>query len=245
MVLLRVRNLSKFFGGVTAIKNLDFEVNKDEILGLIGPNGCGKTTLFNLITGFHKADRGDISLEGKDITHVKPYRACQMGIARTFQIVRPFSELTTLENVAMGTLYGSSPTRSLEQGRKEAQRILNFIGFDRKTHVIARNLSLVDRKTLELGRALATKPKLLLLDEMMAGLNPVEIESTMRLVQAIRESGITVIVVEHLMKAVLGMSDRIIVLNAGEKIAEGTPKQISSDPQVIQAYLGRTLHAHG
>lgn len=245
MVLLRVCTLSKFFGGVTAIKNLDFEVKKNEILGLIGPNGCGKTTLFNLITGFHKSDRGAIFLEGKDITHVKPYMACQKGIARTFQIVRPFSELTTLENVAIGTLYGSDPIRSLNQGRKEAQKILNFIGFADKTKVIARNLGLVDRKTLELGRALATKPKLLLLDEIMAGLNPVEIETTMRLVHAIRESGITVIVVEHLMKAVLGMSDRIIVLNAGEKIAEGTPKQISVDPQVIQAYLGRTLHANG
>lgn len=245
MVLLQVRNLSKLFGGVMAIKNLDFEVNKNEILGLIGPNGCGKTTLFNVITGFHKSDRGAIFLEGKDITYVKPYMACQMGIARTFQIVRPFPELTTLENVAIGRLYGRDPIRSLDQGRKEAQEILNFIGFADKTDAIARNLGLVDRKTLELGRALATKPKLLLLDEIMAGLNPVEIETTMRLVQAIRESGITVVVVEHLMKAVLGMSDRIIVLNAGEKIAEGTPKQIFSDPNVIQAYLGRTLHAHG
>ncbi len=245
MMLLHVKNLSKLFGGVTAVKNLNFEVHKGEILGLIGPNGCGKTTLFNLITGFYKPDGGTIFFEGKDITSIKPYKACQMGIARTFQIVRPFSELTAWENVAIGRLYGSDPVRSLDQGKKEVQHILDFIGFGDKTRVIANHLGLVDRKTLELGRGLATRPKLLLLDEMMAGLNPVEVETTMRLVQRITDSGVTIIIVEHLMKAVLGMSDRIIVLNAGEKIAEGTPKEIISNPLVIHAYLGRSLYARG
>lgn len=243
MSLLEVENLSKAFGGLAAIRRLDFILNQGEILGLIGPNGSGKTTLFNLITGLLKPDTGRIRFNNKDITGIAPYKICQSGIARTFQSVKPFTQITPLKNVMVGRAYGSHPARNIRQARVESEEILALTGLAKKRVPTAAMLNLVDRKRLEIARGLATKPKLLLLDEMMAGLNPVEMEDAIRLVKAIRDSGITLIVVEHVMRAVLGISDRVIVLNVGEKIAEGTPQEIASNRQVIEAYLGEESYA--
>ena len=243
MLILEVENLSKSFGGVQALRKVEFVLNEGEILGLIGPNGSGKTTLFNLIAGLMKSDEGKIRFKDRDITNVKSYRVCQSGIARTFQIVRPFAHLTTLQNVMVGRAYGGNPVRNMHQAKRESEEILKYIGLGGKESIAAHSLTLVDRKRLELARALATKPELLLLDEMMAGLNPTEVEDAMRLIKRIRDSGVTLIMVEHVMKAVMGISDRIMVLNVGEKIAEGTPQEISSNKQVIEAYLGEEANA--
>jgi branched-chain amino acid transport system ATP-binding protein len=243
MALLSIDNLSKAFGGVMAINRVSFTLDDGEILGLIGPNGSGKTTLFNLISGLLKPGTGSIRFSGKDITGMAPYKICQSGIARTFQLVKPFNRLSPLKNVMVGRAYGSEPARNTRQARIEAEQILALTGLAKRWVPMAGMLGLVDRKRLEIARALATRPKLLLLDEMMAGLNPTEIEDTMRLVKGIRDSGITLIVVEHVMRAVLGISDRVIALNVGEKIAEGTPQEIASNRQVIEAYLGEESYA--
>jgi len=239
MTLLEVENLSKAFGGLAAIRQVSFTLNQGEIIGLIGPNGAGKSTLFNLITGLLKPDTGSIRFNDKDITSMAPYKICQSGIARTFQVAKPFNRLTTLENVMVGRAYGSEPAWNTRQARTESEHILALTGLAGKRVQNAGMLGLVDRRRLEIARALATRPKLLLLDEMMAGLNPTEMEDAMQLVRGIRDSGITLIVVEHVMRAVLGISDRVIVLNVGEKIAEGSPQEIVNNSQVIQAYLGR------
>jgi len=204
-----------------AINRFDFYLETGEILGLIGPNGSGKTTLFNLIAGVFKPDSGTIRFD-KDITAKSCADICKMGIARTFQIPRPFPRLTVVENIKLGRAYGCAPAGSLEQCQIEAEEILEFIGLGSKHSVIAGSLNLIDRKRLELGKALATKPKTLLLDEIMGGLNPTEIQVATNLVKQVRDSGISLIVVEHVMRAVLGISDRVIVLNVGEKIAEGS-----------------------
>jgi branched-chain amino acid transport system ATP-binding protein len=245
MLILKVENLSKSFGGVQALRKVSFDLNQGEILGLIGPNGSGKTTLFNVVSGFYGCDEGKVSFKGEDITNVRSHRVCQSGIARTFQIVRPFAQLTALRNAMVGRAYGRSPAHNLEQARAEAQEILRYVGLGKMESIAARSLTLAARKRLELARALGTKPELLLLDEMMAGLNPTEIEEAMQLVKKIRDSGITIIVVEHVMRAVMGISDRIMVLNVGEKIAEGTPREIAANKQVIEAYLGEEAgHIH-
>jgi branched-chain amino acid transport system ATP-binding protein len=242
-LLLEVERLSKSFGGLTALRALNFGVNEGEILGLIGPNGSGKTTLFNLITGALKPDSGQVRFRGENITGLKPHQVCQMGIARIFQLVKPFAQMTALQNVMVGRLYGRNPARSLKQATIESRETLDFVGLGDKADIVAGSLTLADRKRLELGRALAARPQLLLLDELMAGLNPVETETAMRLVKNIMDSGITVIMVEHIVKAVVGLSNRMIVINAGEKIAEGAPQQVVNDQQVIEAYLGKTQHA--
>ena len=226
-----------------AVNNLSLTIGEGEILGLIGPNGSGKTTAFNLITGFLKPDSGKILLNGKDITGLKPPSICANGVARTFQLVKPFPHLTALQNVMVGRLYGRSPSKTIHQAQEECERILDFVGLAGKRDLLAKSLTLVDRKRLELARALAGKPQLLLLDELMAGLNPTETDSAMQLIKSIRDSGITVIMVEHIIKAVLGLCDRIVVLNAGEKIAEGPPQEIVSNQRVIEAYLGKARHA--
>jgi branched-chain amino acid transport system ATP-binding protein len=208
------------------------------IFGLIGPNGSGKTTLFNLITGFLKPDTGRIRFNGRDITGLVSYAICKTGISRTFQLNKPFSTMTVLENVMLGRIYGSEPARSLRQVRAESEELLKLVGLDKKKMVISGTLGVVERRKMEVARALATKPRLLLLDEMMAGLNLREIEDAMYLVEGIRNSGVTVIVVEHVMKAILGISDRVMVLSAGDKIAEGTPDEIVHNKKVIEAYLG-------
>jgi branched-chain amino acid transport system ATP-binding protein len=241
--ILEVNGLYKFFGGLTAVAGVDFHLEKSEILGLIGPNGSGKTTVFNLIAGVFKPDRGSIKLNGQDITGASSAAICQMGIGRTFQIPLPFARLTVLENVRLGRVYGSQPAESIEQAGIEADEILEFIGLKSKRLVVSGKLPLLDRKRLELGKALATRPEVLLLDEILGGLNPAEIDEAMKLVLAIRDSGVTLVVVEHVMRAIMGISDRVIVLNSGAKIAEGPPKKIVHDKNVIEAYLGVDQHA--
>jgi branched-chain amino acid transport system ATP-binding protein len=242
-LILEIDNISKAFGGVQALKKVSFNVNEGEIVGLIGPNGSGKTTLFNVITGFFKPTEGKIRFKGKDITGVKPNVVCHGGIARTFQIVKPFGDLTTLQNIMIGEIYGTKNKESLHQVILESQKILDTVGLRNKENAPAHSLTLAARKKLELGRALATKPELLLLDEVMGGLNQTEIEDIMAYIKKLREGGITIILVEHIMKAVMGVSDRIVVLNVGEKIAEGTPREIVANQQVITAYLGEEAHA--
>ncbi len=221
-----------------AVRSVDLVVNKGEILGLIGPNGAGKTTLFNLITGVYRPSGGSVHLLGQDITRMPPPRRCKLGIARTFQLVRPFPNLTVLQNVAIGRIYGREPARSRRQADVESLELLDTVGLAGRHAILAHQLTLVDRKRLELARALAARPKLLLLDELLAGLNPSEVNSAMDMIGRIRAGGTTIIMVEHLVKAVFGISDRVAVLNAGEKIAEGTPAVVAADRKVVDAYLG-------
>jgi branched-chain amino acid transport system ATP-binding protein len=239
MFLLQVEKIVKSFGGLMALCDVNFEIFEGEIFGVIGPNGSGKTTLFNVVTGFLKANSGKITFMGKDITALPPHQICRQGIARIFQIVKPFPQLTTLQNVMVGRTYGKNPASSLRKAKDEVAEIVNFVGLGSKIEVPASQLTMADRKRLELARALAAHPRLLLLDELMAGLNLAETETAMDLVKKIRDSGITVIMVEHIMKAVLGICDRVIVLNVGEKIAEGAPKEVVKNQLVIEAYLGR------
>jgi len=236
--LLEGTQLHKSFGGLMAANGVDFHLEGGEILGLIGPNGSGKTTLFNLIAGVFKPDKGQIKFEGRDITGTGCATICQLGIARTFQITRPFPLLTVLENVQLGRAYGSDPAKTLEQAQIEADEILSFIGLSSKRKAPAGRLGVIDRKRLELGKALSTKPKVLLLDEIMAGLNPTEVLAATDLVKQIRDSGVSLIVIEHMMRAIMGICHRVIVLNAGRKIAEGTPREVVLDRGVIEAFLG-------
>ncbi len=237
-MILEVQNLLKAFGGLVAIKDLDFTVSEGETIGLIGPNGSGKTTLFNLVSGFLKADCGSIRFNGRDITGLKPYRICQAGIARTFQLTKPFGGMTALQNTMVGRLYGAKQGESVRQAEEECEGILDFVGLGGRGLLLASSFNIVDRKRLEIARALATKPRLLLLDEMMSGLTHSEMEQALQLVRTIGDSGITLIVVEHVMKAILDVSSRLIVLNHGEKIAEGKPQEVVRNEKVIEAYLG-------
>jgi branched-chain amino acid transport system ATP-binding protein len=222
-----------------AICDLGFEVEQGEIIGLIGPNGSGKTTTLNLITGFLKPDSGTVTFRGEDITGFPRYRVCEKGIARTFQLIKPFLNFTALQNVMVGRVYGQEPSKSMKLAEQESREILDQVGLLEKAGVMAKDLRLMERKRLELARALAAKPQLLLLDELMAGLNHAEAEDAMQLIQQIRDTGITIIVIEHIVKAIMGLSDRIVVLNMGAKIAEASPQEIIHNPKVIEVYLGK------
>lgn len=233
--MLEVRNLTKYFGGLGAVKNLSFEVEKGKIFGLIGPNGSGKTTVFNLINGFYSPTSGGILFKGESITGFKPNVICRKGIARTFQVVKPLSRMTVLENVMASAF---CRVNSLNEAREEAIKGLEFCGLIHRKDYLAKSLTIGDRKRLEISRALATRPELILLDETAAGLNPTELDQAIALIKKIRDQGITILIVEHIMKVIMSISDRIHAINYGQTITEGTPQEVANSQAVIEAYLG-------
>jgi len=237
MSIIEVNGITRYFGGLRALHDISFTLEKGEILGLIGPNGAGKTTLFNIIAGTFPPSSGSIRFGGEEITLQGSRQICHKGISRTYQLVRTFSNLTVYENVLVG-LYFGKPRNTGGAPEKEACELLRLTGLLQKANIPARSLTLVGRKQLEIARALATRPKVLLLDEVISGLNPTETETMMGLIRNIQGRGITVFMIEHIMKAVMGLSDRILVLNFGELIAQGTPEQVSKNKDVIEAYLG-------
>lgn len=237
-MLLEVSRVDKQFKGLQALNHISLTVEPNEIVGLIGPNGSGKSTLFNVITGTLPVSSGTIRFQGEDITRFLAHRVARRGIARTFQHVRPFLHMTVLENVMVGCLYGHSSIFTKTAARKKACEVLELVNLKDQAQLPASQLNVMARKWLEVARALATEPKLLLLDEFMAGLNPAEVQAGIEFVKQLKSLGYTLIIVEHIMKAIMNCSDRIIVLNAGEKIAEGSPAEIVKNPDVIKAYLG-------
>ncbi len=243
MALLEVHQVTKRFGGLQALNYVSCTIEAGQITGLIGPNGAGKTTLFNLISGEYAPDSGRIVFKGEPIHRLPSNSICKRGIARTFQMVRPFLRMTALRNVLMAVTFGRHTAVTLRQAEPMAWHWLEFVGLAEKAESPASSLTLSERKRLELARALATQPQLLLLDEVIAGLNPAEVSQIMALIRDIQRSGVTIFLIEHVMKAVLGLSDKVIVLNYGEKIAEGPPQEVINDPQVIRAYLGRERSA--
>jgi branched-chain amino acid transport system ATP-binding protein len=238
MPILEGKGVTRYFGGLAAVRDVDFHVDQGEIVGLIGPNGAGKTTLLNLISGALVPKPGTIRFEGKNITGLDPHRICRKGMARTFQSVKVFPNMTSLENVLLGSLYGTAAPVSSADATEEADGLLEFVGLSAMREVPAGGLTLAGQKRLEVARALATRPTLLLLDELMSGLNPTEVAQDMDLVTRIRDHGITILMIEHVMKAIMNVCDRIMVLNHGEKIAEGTPQEVASSRTVIEVYLG-------
>ncbi|MCX5809523.1 MAG: ABC transporter ATP-binding protein [Proteobacteria bacterium] len=241
MSLIEVRNVSKQFGGLAALTDVSFVLNKGEILGLIGPNGAGKTTMFNVINGFYPPTKGDVLLKGEKVSNLKPHVLCKLGVARTFQVVKPLQRMSTLDNVIASAFIR---TKSKAQAEEISMEVLKFTNLYDDRNVISKSLPLGRRKRLEIARALATKPEIILLDESFAGLNPTEINEQVEIVNKIRtERGITILIIEHHMRVIMSISDRIVVLSYGLKIAEGTPLEIGRNPVVIEAYLGEAHNA--
>jgi branched-chain amino acid transport system ATP-binding protein len=247
--LLEVDGLNMSFGGLKAVRDLSFAVGEREILGLIGPNGAGKSTVFNLINGVFAPNAGRVIFHGADITGHAPYRVARAGLARTHQIVQPLPDLTVLENCTVGACFGREHL-PLSRARAVAREVAMFVGLEDRLATPAAQLTIAGKKRLELARALAARPLLLLLDEVLAGLNPTEIARMLTVIRSIRERGVAILIIEHLMQAIMGLSDRIVVLNSGQKLAEGTPSEIANNPVVVEAYLGdpalaEKLHAGG
>lgn len=238
MPILEGEGVTKYFGGLAAVSSVDFNVDQGEVVGLIGPNGAGKTTLFNLISGALVPKPGAIRFRAENITGLKPHKICKMGVARTFQSVKVFANMPVLENVLLGSFFGAPNSMSSANAAREATGLLEFVGLSAMRATPAKDLTLANQKRLEVARALATKPELLLLDELMAGLNPTEVAQAMELVTSIRDKGITIFMIEHVMKAIMSVCDRIMVLHHGEKIAEGTPQGIATSRTVVEVYLG-------
>jgi branched-chain amino acid transport system ATP-binding protein len=239
--MLTGKTVSKNFGGLKALSNIDFHVGEKEIVGLIGPNGSGKTTLFNVISGIYKPDGGTILFKDVKIAGRSPYQIAEMGIGRTFQIVRPFLNMSSLENVAVALLYGRRKLGRFSKAQEEALALLRFVGLEDKKDVLTKNLTLPDRKSLQVARTLAIQPEIILLDEVLAGLNPVEMEQAMNVIKRIRKDlGVSVFIIEHNMRAIMKLSDRIIAIHHGMKIAEGKPEEVTNNQAVIEAYLGKS-----
>ncbi|MGZ8432466.1 MAG: ABC transporter ATP-binding protein [Candidatus Deferrimicrobiaceae bacterium] len=237
---LEAEGITKRFGGLTAVEDISFNVKEGEILSIIGPNGAGKSTLFNCVTGFYRPDAGKVLFRGKDITTASAHKICKLGIARTFQIVQVISDMTVLENVMTGTFLHNYDRKNVWE---KAVEILRFAGLHEKMEFLGTDITIADKKRLEVAMALGTEPTVLMLDEAMAGLTPVELRDMIGLLRKVRENGVTLIIVEHVMEAVMELSDRVVVINSGRKIVEGSPKDVVRNPEVIQAYLGDRYHA--
>jgi branched-chain amino acid transport system ATP-binding protein len=236
---LVIKGLSKRFGGLRAVQDVSFTVKENETVALIGPNGAGKTTSFHLITGFHKADSGSVQAFGREIVGLKPHDVCALGLARTFQVAKPFGAMTVLANVMTGAFLRD---RHVAAAREKALEAIDFVGLTARAQTPAKDLTTIDQRRLEMARALATQPKILLLDEVMAGLNPSEIDQAVALVGKLSARGLTIVIVEHVMRAIMAVARHIVVLDHGQKIVEGTPKEIVENPEVIRAYLGSYVH---
>jgi len=236
---LSLDGVTKRFGGVAALLNVSFEVVQGEVLGIIGPNGAGKTTLLNCISGVYRLDGGDIRWDGTSIAGLPPHRVARLGIGRTFQIVKPFQSMTVRENVAVGALFGSEQARLQPSAAfARADEVLEIVGLASRRSLRVSSLTIPDRKRLEVARALATRPRLLLLDEVMAGLNPVEVDEALEIVREVHRSGVTIVLIEHVMRVIIGVCERTVVLDLGQLLAQGPPQEVLKDQRVIEAYLG-------